>query len=211
MADYNMPSHILWERIGWSTQPEEEIQTANRWLLNPLYGRGLSAKFSSWILLSCQFRLLLVSLGSSHMILSFASTCYRKSQHWMQGLCVLLLVKWHEVNIRDFYMTCATWTYSWWLGTIHNSDEVCSWAHTNGSVAESISASCWPEIFIAGACPEMWGIFMDIMNRRVKQNAQEPWSLEGLANTDHKVKKEQMNFTHQVLLSNERASWASFD
>lgn len=47
---------------------------------------------------------------------------------------------------------------------------------------------------------------MDIMNRRVKQNAQGSWSLESLANTDYKVKKEQMNFTHQVLLSNERAS-----
>lgn len=47
---------------------------------------------------------------------------------------------------------------------------------------------------------------MEIMNRRVKQKAQEPWSLEGLTNTDHKVKKEKMNFTHPVLLSNERAS-----
>lgn len=47
---------------------------------------------------------------------------------------------------------------------------------------------------------------MVIMDRRVKQNAQGPWSLEGLSNTDHKVKKKQMNFTHQMLLSNERAS-----
>lgn len=184
------PSHILWERIGWSTQPEEEIQTANRWLPNPLYSHGLTAKFSSWILLSCHFRLLLVSLGSSHVILSFASMCYRRSEHWIQGLCVLLLVKWHEMNVKGFYTTCVTWTYFWWLGAISNSDEVSSWTHINGRVAESISALCWPEISTDGACLEMWGIFMEIMNRRVKQKALGPWCLEGLASTDHKVKKE---------------------
>ena len=66
--------------------------------------------------------------------------------------------------------------------------------------------SCWPEFSTDGACPEVRGTFMEIMNKRAEQRAQGPWSLEGLANTDHKVKKEQMNFTHQVLLSNERAS-----
>lgn len=146
MADYALPAHILWERIGWSIQSEEEIQIANRWLLNPLYSHELNAKFSSSVFQSCQFRLLLVPLGSSHMILSFAYTCYRKSQHWIQGLCVILLVKGHKMNIKDFYMTCATWTCFWWLGTMPNSDEVLSWAHTNDSAAESISALFWPEV-----------------------------------------------------------------
>lgn len=124
MGNYTLPSHILWERIGWRTQPEEEIQTANRWFPNPLYSYGLTAKFSSWILLSCQFRLLLVPLGFSQMILSFASMCHRKSEHWIQGLCVLFLVKWHDMNMEGFYTTCVTWTYLWWLGTIWWSQQL---------------------------------------------------------------------------------------
>lgn len=69
-----------------------------------------------------------------------------------------------------------------------------------------VPVSCWPELFNDGACPEVGSAFMEIMSKRTEQRAQGPWSLKGLNNTDHKVKKEQMHFTHQVLLSNERSS-----
>lgn len=55
-----------------------------------------------------------------------------------------------------------------------------------------VPASCWPEFSTDGACPEVGGTFMEIMNKRVEQRAQGPWSLKGLANTDCNVKSEQM-------------------
>lgn len=47
------------------------------------------------------------------------------------------------------------------------------------------------------------------MNEGSEQRAEGPCSLEDLASTSQ-IKSEQMNFTHQVLLSNERAGGASF-